>query len=57
MTFRYKNDARYVGLWMKVMHTTKDPIEVFKYLAVNKIGDKLSIFYEKYASLLEFRQR
>jgi len=42
---------------MKVVTITKEPVEVFKYLSVNGIGEYLSIYYEKYASLLEYRER
>lgn len=33
----------------------EDPLEVFNYLKSNKIGEKEAVFYERWASALEFR--
>lgn len=50
---RYKNDARFLKLWLIVAHQAKEPIDVFKYLSINGIGSHLSLYYEEYATLLE----
>ena len=50
---RYKNDARFLKLWLIVAHQAKEPIDVFKYLSINGIGSRLSLYYEEYALLLE----
>ncbi len=50
---RYRNDPRYLKLWLVVIKCTKEPVDVFKYLAVNGIGTKLAAYYEEYASHME----
>ncbi|KAJ1674674.1 protein kinase, partial [Spiromyces aspiralis] len=53
---RYRNDTRYVKMW--IWYTTiikKGQEEVFKYLLANNVGDALAMFYEEYADLLEGR--
>ena len=50
---RYKNDPRYLKLWLVVIKSTKEPVDVFKYLAVNGIAIKLATYYEEYATHME----
>lgn len=50
---RYKNDPRYLGLWMTYAKLTEEPIEIFKFLSVNEIGLNLATYYEEYACFLE----
>ncbi|TPX32286.1 hypothetical protein SmJEL517_g04575 [Synchytrium microbalum] len=50
---RYKNDIRYLKMWIMVAKQATDPKEVFKYLSVNEIGTGLAGYYEEYASLME----
>lgn len=51
---RYQNDPRYLRLWIQYARDFSDaPREVFAYLARNDIGQKLALFYEEYAALLE----
>ncbi|KAJ3252297.1 hypothetical protein HK103_001642 [Boothiomyces macroporosus] len=50
---RYKNDPRYVDLWMTVVRKQPDPGDAFKYLAVNQIGTGLAIYYLEYARYYE----
>ena len=50
---RYKNDSRFVKIWVAVAQRAKIPEEVFKYLAVNEIGGQTAVFYEEYATYLE----
>ena len=54
---RYKNDPRFLKLWLMVAHQAKVPLEVFKYLSVNQIGSELALYYEDYAHLLEKSNR
>lgn len=49
---RYKNDPRYLKLWLMVAKNTKEPAEVFKYLSVNRIGIQNATFYEEYSSYM-----
>ncbi|KDO25016.1 hypothetical protein SPRG_09746 [Saprolegnia parasitica CBS 223.65] len=50
---RYRNDDRYLRFWIQYIDRIDKPIEVFKYLYKNKIGDKLALFYIAWALLLE----
>lgn len=50
---RYKNDRRYLWMWMSVASRTAEPASVFKYLSVNEIGTELPAYYEQYAKYLE----
>ncbi|KAF1834308.1 hypothetical protein BDW02DRAFT_621915 [Decorospora gaudefroyi] len=51
---QYKNDARYLKLWLRYIHLFSDaPRETFAYLARHNIGDGLALFYEEFAAWLE----
>ena len=51
---QYKNDPRYLKLWVQYAQDFSDaPREVYAYLARNDIGQRLALFYEEYAALLE----
>ncbi|PWW75153.1 hypothetical protein C7212DRAFT_198905 [Tuber magnatum] len=50
----YKNDPRYLRLWIQYIQNFSDaPREAFAYLARHDIGQRLALFYEEYAALLE----
>lgn len=50
----YKNDARYLKLWLHYIRLFSDaPREVFAFLARHNIGEKLALYYEEFASWLE----
>ncbi|MCJ1405056.1 hypothetical protein MMC11_008282 [Xylographa trunciseda] len=50
----YKNDPRYVKLWLNYIRFFSDaPKETFAYLARHNIGEGLALFYEEFASWLE----
>ncbi|KAG5518257.1 hypothetical protein PMAC_003053 [Pneumocystis sp. 'macacae'] len=49
----YKEDPRYLKIWIQYMKYIDDPREIFCFLAYNGIGQSLSTFYEEYASFLE----
>ncbi|KAG0643780.1 Mad3/BUB1 homology region 1-domain-containing protein [Tuber brumale] len=50
----YKNDPRYLRLWIQYIQSFSDaPREAFAYLARHDIGQRLALFYEEYAALLE----
>ncbi|KAI4931969.1 uncharacterized protein J4E92_003868 [Alternaria infectoria] len=51
---QYKNDARYLKLWLHYIHLFSDaPRETFAYLARHNIGENLALFYEEFAAWLE----
>jgi checkpoint serine/threonine-protein kinase len=50
----YKNDPRYLKLWLQYIRFFSDtPRETFAFLAKHKIGDGLALFYEEFAAWLE----
>ncbi|CCJ28285.1 unnamed protein product, partial [Pneumocystis jirovecii] len=49
----YKEDPRYLKVWIQYMKYIDDPRELFCFLAYNNIGQSLSTFYEEYANFLE----
>jgi len=50
----YKNDPRYLKLWMNYIRLFSDaPRETFAYLARHTIGEGLALFYEEFAAWLE----
>lgn len=53
-TSHYKNDPRYLKLWLTYIRLFSDaPRETFAYLARHSIGESLALFYEEFAAWLE----
>lgn len=51
---QYKNDPRYLKLWMHYTHFFSDaPRETYLFLSRQGIGEGLALFYEEYAAWLE----
>ncbi|KAI1844386.1 hypothetical protein JX266_009480 [Neoarthrinium moseri] len=51
---QYKNDPRYLKLWMHYINFFSDaPRETFVFLSRHNIGEGLALFYEEYAAWLE----
>ncbi|OAA62611.1 checkpoint protein kinase [Niveomyces insectorum RCEF 264] len=51
---QYRNDPRYLRLWLHYIHFFSDaPREAYLYLARHGIGENLALFYEEYAAWLE----
>jgi hypothetical protein len=51
---QYKNDVRYLKLWLHYINLFSDaPRETFAYLARHSIGESLALFYEEFAAWLE----
>eukprot|EP01132_Coremiostelium_polycephalum_P004997 gene4997-6221_t len=50
---KYKNDPRYLRLWITYADMCKDPIMIFSYLENQKIGYSLSLLYEAKAIVYE----
>ncbi|KAK1312597.1 hypothetical protein QJS10_CPA07g01166 [Acorus calamus] len=46
---RYRNDLRYVRVWIQLMDFVDDPKMLLKKMEENKIGTKLAVFYQAYA--------
>lgn len=51
---QYKNDPRYIKLWLLYIQFFSDsPRETFVFLSRHAIGETLALFYEEYAAWLE----
>lgn len=51
---QYKNDPRYLKLWVHYIHFFSDtPRETYMFLSRHSIGEGLALFYEEYAAWLE----
>ncbi|CAI5747429.1 unnamed protein product [Peronospora destructor] len=50
---RYRNDSRYIRLWIQYADLVSNPKDIFKYLYQNKIGERVSLFYIGWAYVLE----
>ncbi|KAF5663988.1 bub kinase [Fusarium heterosporum] len=51
---QYKNDPRYLKLWIHYIHFFSDtPRETYMFLSRHGIGESLALFYEEYATWLE----
>ncbi|CAH0476407.1 unnamed protein product [Peronospora belbahrii] len=50
---RYRNDMRYIRLWIQYADLVSNPKDIFKYLYQNKIGERVSLFYIGWAYVLE----
>ncbi|RWR78921.1 Mad3/BUB1 region 1 [Cinnamomum micranthum f. kanehirae] len=50
---RYRNDLRYLRVWIQLMDYVDDPKGLLKAMEINKIGLKRAIFYQAYALYYE----
>ncbi|KAF5020692.1 hypothetical protein F66182_7254 [Fusarium sp. NRRL 66182] len=51
---QYKNDPRYLKLWVHYIHFFSEaPRETYMFLSRHGIGESLALFYEEYAAWLE----
>jgi checkpoint serine/threonine-protein kinase len=54
----YKNDPRYLKLWLLYIHLFADsPRETYAFLNTHGVGEQLALFYEEYAAWLEAQGR
>lgn len=53
----YKNDSRYLKIWLEYANYSDSPIEVFVYLAKKEIGRELALYYEEFGKLLELNHK
>lgn len=49
---RYKQDSRYLNLWIAYSSKCVEPLNIFSFLGSQGIASNLSSFYEEYSSLL-----
>ncbi|KAK6463094.1 Mad3/BUB1 homology region 1-domain-containing protein [Scheffersomyces coipomensis] len=49
----YKNDPRYLKVWLEYTNYSDSPRDIFVYLAKKEIGNQLALYYEEFAEYLE----
>ncbi|PRP89065.1 hypothetical protein PROFUN_02343 [Planoprotostelium fungivorum] len=49
----YKNKERYIRIWITYADVCSEPLDVFKFMQANRIGEYVSTFYEAWAIVLE----
>lgn len=54
---RYRNDIRFVRLWVRYADLRKDALDVFSYMKTKGIGELSALFYEAWATTLEFKKQ
>ncbi|KAL8215968.1 hypothetical protein R6Q57_022805 [Mikania cordata] len=54
---RYKNDLRYLKVWLEYAQSCNDAEVVLSFLDANKIGHTHSLFYISYANHLELKNK
>ncbi|PWA78948.1 Mad3/BUB1 homology region 1 [Artemisia annua] len=54
---RYRNDLRYVRVWIKLLDFVDDPGAVLENMKANHIGNRRSLFYQAYALYYEKLKR
>ncbi len=50
---QYKNDVRYVKIWIEYADSVATPGEVFAFMQSNKIGEKVALFWVAWAFVAE----
>lgn len=50
---RWRDDLRYLKLWVLYASYVERPATIYKFLLVNEIGTSHALFYEEYATALE----
>ncbi|CAI5759346.1 unnamed protein product [Candida verbasci] len=51
--YHYKNDPRYLKIWLEYTNYSDCPRDIFVYLARKEIGNQLALYYEEFANYLE----
>ncbi|KAL6888827.1 hypothetical protein ACP4OV_009853 [Aristida adscensionis] len=54
---RYKDDLRYLKVWLEYAESCADAEVIFRFLEVNQIGQGHAIYYMSYAALLESKNK
>lgn len=52
---RYRNDPRYLRLWLDYARRCREPEDIYAFLAMRGIAAELAGYYEEYAAYLEGR--
>ena len=49
----FKNDERYIKIWLKYFDLLEEPLPLFRFLCANRIGERVSLFYIAWALVAE----
>lgn len=52
----YKNDPRYLKVWLEYTNYSDAPRDIYVYLAKKEIGTELALYYEEFAKYLEMNE-
>ena len=52
---RYRNDIRYLRVWLQYARHCRSPLEIFEFLDSQCIGKELALLYEEWAKVLSTR--
>lgn len=50
---RYKNNKKYIKLWLEYSHLSQDSAEIFQFMHSNQIGHGLALFWRGWAIIAE----
>lgn len=53
---RYANDPRLVRLWVRYADAREDPLDCFAFMKAHGIGEQSALFYEAWATTLEYKR-
>ncbi|KAG7666039.1 BUB1 [[Candida] subhashii] len=53
----YKNDARYLKVWLEYANYSDCPRDIYVYLAKKEIGNQLALYYESFGNYLELNNK
>ncbi|KGU30089.1 checkpoint serine/threonine-protein kinase [Candida albicans P57055] len=53
----YKNDPRYLKIWLEYTNYSDSPRDIYVYLAKKEIGNQLALYYEEFARYLEVQKK
>jgi Mad3/BUB1 homology region 1/Protein kinase domain len=53
---RYASDPRFVRLWVRYADARDDPLDCFRYMRTHHIGETSALFYEAWATTLEYKK-
>lgn len=54
---KYRNDRRFVRLWIRYADLRDDKLDVFEYMQRHRIGEVVALYYEAWATTLELAKQ
>ncbi|ETO29875.1 putative protein kinase, partial [Reticulomyxa filosa] len=50
---KYRNNKKYIKIWLEYINTCQDKLEIFNWLRQMKIGERLPLFWRAWATVAE----